>query len=595
MTPWYREGLLHDDDICLVPLLFRAPPPKGTADRPPGLGCGNYFLRLRLLTALSLEVPSASGKVPGLRCDPGRPDSRVRLRHPQCPLLAGVMTVSKGNYPPNVIFTSQSPRSIRSPALGTYHFISSSLPEPTAFVARDCQPHGFRRRCPKFGHCHRPPLDFRIPRRLPYNFSLEQLLDAVWLAMASSLSPDQHQSQSSPEAASAFGGSERSTPAPLNLNFLKSLADKRATRGKRRLPFPYRIPYNNPPKRRGPKPDSKPALTRRQELNRQAQRTHRERKELYIKALEDEVLRLKELYGNVSLEKEKLVEANRQLRDALAQHGIQFIPSAGQENLSSNLSMGNASGTSPGTSFAAGSFTSFSPSQSSPGFTSNMHPMTADQMRATTQPTKGNGVDCEQAGIDFVLAYGSSASSRAYLSPPPPEEEANLDQTTEIGFADDGGFTGRPFRLEKPCMQHLPILLERAAGSDSKPCGHALMVSCPPTPSTNESVEASSIVKKETQSNPGQEFMGLNKADLATLLDLSKKLDLDGEITPVVAWGMILSHPRFTELRSDDIRRLAEELSQKVRCYGFGAVLEEFELRDAFESILPCDPETMVY
>lgn len=26
------------------------------------------------------------------------------------------------------------------------------------------------------------------------------------------------------------------------------------------------------PKRRGPKPDSKPALTRRQELNRQAQR-----------------------------------------------------------------------------------------------------------------------------------------------------------------------------------------------------------------------------------------------------------------------------------------------------------------------------------
>lgn len=27
-----------------------------------------------------------------------------------------------------------------------------------------------------------------------------------------------------------------------------------------------------PPKRRGPKPDAKPALTRRQELNRQAQR-----------------------------------------------------------------------------------------------------------------------------------------------------------------------------------------------------------------------------------------------------------------------------------------------------------------------------------
>ncbi|PFH63317.1 hypothetical protein XA68_13774 [Ophiocordyceps unilateralis] len=351
-------------------------------------------------------------------------------------------------------------------------------------------------------------------------------------------SPD-HLSQSSPEAASAFGGPERSTPAPLNVNFFKSLADKRATRD------------TNPPKRRGPKPDSKPALTRRQELNRQAQRTHRERKELYIKALEDEVLRLKELYSTVSLEKEKLVEVNTQLRDALAHHGVQFMTGAGQEDMSSNLSMGNASGTSPGASFAAGSLTSFSPSQSSPGFTSKMQQMTADPSRATAQPPKGKA-DCDQAGIDFVLA------------------------------------------LEKPCMQHLPFLLERAADADGEPCGHALMASCPPTPLTSVPAKKSPA-NTETQVNPSQGFGGLTKPDLATLFDLSKKLDLDGEITPVMAWGMIRGHPRFTDLRSDDIRRLADELSQKVRCYGFGAVLEEFELRDAFESILPCDPETMVY
>lgn len=48
--------------------------------------------------------------------------------------------------------------------------------------------------------------------------------------------------------------------APLGLNFLKSLSDKKLTRD------------GQPAKRRGPKPDSKPALTRRQELNRQAQR-----------------------------------------------------------------------------------------------------------------------------------------------------------------------------------------------------------------------------------------------------------------------------------------------------------------------------------
>lgn len=68
-----------------------------------------------------------------------------------------------------------------------------------------------------------------------------------------------------------YGGPQPPTtiPAPphpndqndtLNLNLLKPFGDKRLTRD------------GQPAKRRGPKPDSKPALTRRQELNRQAQR-----------------------------------------------------------------------------------------------------------------------------------------------------------------------------------------------------------------------------------------------------------------------------------------------------------------------------------
>ena len=100
-----------------------------------------------------------------------------------------------------------------------------------------------------------------------------------------------------------------------------------------------------PSKRRGPKPDSKPALTRRQELNRQAQRyvlnwiwlsarcfqiislmqisrTHRERKELYIKALEQEVLRLKETYGNICRERDTFADDNQKLRELLAANGI---------------------------------------------------------------------------------------------------------------------------------------------------------------------------------------------------------------------------------------------------------------------------------
>ncbi|KAJ6445582.1 BZIP-type transcription factor [Purpureocillium lavendulum] len=374
--------------------------------------------------------------------------------------------------------------------------------------------------------------------------------------MSSSLSPDQYgsnRSQSSPEASGA--SQDKGALSPLNLGFFKSLADKRANR------------EGNPPKRRGPKPDSKPALTRRQELNRQAQRTHRERKELYIKALEDEVLRLKELYSNVSQDKDRLAEENRQLRDILAHNGLPFPRGGGpHDDSASNPSGGHHSST--GSPYAPGSHAAFSPSQSTaPSVTSSGHPanmhhhqhhMTGDQMRSAVGHTSnGKGVDFEQAGIDFVLA------------------------------------------LEKPCMQHMPFLLDRANEADGDPCGHALMATCPPKPFENLTPETP-FGSTHTHDSPigdvpAQGTWELSKADLSTLLDLSRRLKLDGEITPVMAWGMILNHPRFADFKPEDFQRLAEELGRKVRCYGFGAVMEEFELQDAFESVLPCEPDTMVF
>jgi hypothetical protein len=67
------------------------------------------------------------------------------------------------------------------------------------------------------------------------------------------------------------------SPLSMSLGFLKTLTEKKSTRGALLLvEFVLRTDCRTvdgqPPKRRGPKPDSKPALTRRQELNRQAQR-----------------------------------------------------------------------------------------------------------------------------------------------------------------------------------------------------------------------------------------------------------------------------------------------------------------------------------
>ncbi|KAI2613512.1 uncharacterized protein GGS25DRAFT_2416 [Hypoxylon fragiforme] len=364
---------------------------------------------------------------------------------------------------------------------------------------------------------------------------------------------------------------DKSPLSSLNLNFLKSLNDKRTTRD------------GNPPKRRGPKPDSKPALTRRQELNRQAQRTHRERKELYIKALEDEVLRLKEIYSNVSQDKDKLADENRQLKTLLQQNGLSLGSGAGIDDVSNSLSPGYTSSGSISGSYAPGSSnTAYTPpltsmpsppsmSLSSQGVGGQHQARNQNQAQQRAQPNQ-NRVDFEQAGIDFVLT------------------------------------------LERPCMDHMPWLIERAQDTAGEACGHALMASCPPEPFPELDDEipfgptqpflcahnASNIGNSDNANNangdlrPNQQTWELSKADLATLLNLSKRLDLDGEITPVMAWGMVLAHPRLAELKREDLERLVDDLKGKVRCYGFGAVMEEFEVRDALNAVFSAKPEIAI-
>lgn len=150
-------------------------------------------------------------------------------------------------------------------------------------------------------------------------------------------------------------------------------------------------------------------------------------------------------------------------------------------------------------------------------------------------------------------------------------------------------------------MEHMTWLLERGAGIEDRaqrePCGHALMASCPPEPFSelspgspfgyntaipNLAIGGSSgsehahahahhahpPMPTSISGGGGFNTWQLSKADLATLLDLSKRLDLDGEITPVMAWGMVLAHPRLAELQLEDFARLTEELGRKVRCYG---------------------------
>jgi hypothetical protein len=107
--------------------------------------------------------------------------------------------------------------------------------------------------------------------------------------------------------------------------------------------------------------------------------------------------------------------------------------------------------------------------------------------------------------------------------------------------------------------------------------GHALMATCPPP----------SYITRTTpdQTYPHKTY-DLPLANLSTLLNLSRQLVTDGQITPIMALQCLKNHELYTTLSRDDVKIIIETLNTKVRCYGFGAVVEDFELMDCLSSVV---------
>jgi len=79
----------------------------------------------------------------------------------------------------------------------------------------------------------------------------------------------------------------------------------------------------------------------------------------------------------------------------------------------------------------------------------------------------------------------------------------------------------------------------------------------------------------------------LPKPDLVKMLNLCSSLPgLNDEVTPIMAWALLLSHPRCVELTEKDFEAIKADLKHRVTCYGFGAVMEDFEVKDALEKVL---------
>ncbi|KAF2204168.1 hypothetical protein GQ43DRAFT_438161, partial [Delitschia confertaspora ATCC 74209] len=298
------------------------------------------------------------------------------------------------------------------------------------------------------------------------------------------------------------------------------------------------------PKKRGPKPDSKPPANRRQELNRQAQRTHRERKEMYIKSLEERVQGLTEQLTVTLRERHIVTEENQRLKEILRLHGIPFdfqVPLESSEH-SSNGSV--SGGYQPGSNSTDFTSPPNAPQALPPPVPSDGGQWGQQQPQMMMQPN--GGLDYNQIGVEFVLA------------------------------------------LERPCMDHMQMLMVRAStttvpttgllslGGTRCLGGHALMATCPP----RSYIESHPDIPYPHDMPPD-----LTLPDMVKLLDLSHRLPLDGEVTPVMAWAMILQDERVGEMGREDFEAVREELGGKIRCYGFGAVLEEFEVRDALMGV----------
>jgi len=108
-------------------------------------------------------------------------------------------------------------------------------------------------------------------------------------------------------------------------------------------------------------------------------------------------------------------------------------------------------------------------------------------------------------------------------------------------------------------MDHMQFLMVRAHDAEETISGHALMATAPPD---------SHIANCPQEKYPHQ-MPDITMPDLMKLLDLSNRLPLDGEITPIMAWAKIIQDESFGELSKEEIEVIKVELLAKVRCYGY--------------------------
>ncbi|KAF4812048.1 hypothetical protein CGCSCA5_v009446 [Colletotrichum siamense] len=313
-------------------------------------------------------------------------------------------------------------------------------------------------------------------------------------------------------------------------------------------------------------PKEDPVQKRRAQLRR-AQKSYRDRKEIYTKSLEKEVAQTKTREAELTRQCEQYCVTIRQLTQMLRHHGV---------DLPNDLELDPT----------YGQYLSHTPllNQLSPPWTpeESISPQPAQNDTEVLQ-----AMDAHRSPIQFL----SSEESQASAVQGPPVSHVNEWPSWKMSFKDvtsepsphvppasrlcglDHTLIGMDFVLtiENPCLGHLHGDL----GNPHKPTGHALTTSAQLFSITGMSAEISNHMGLPPYEKAPKEL--LNR-----LLDLSSSLCPEDEITPTQAWEYIRAQTNFGGLELYKFQALAGKLREAVKCHGFGAVID----RALFESLV---------
>ncbi|KAK2733868.1 hypothetical protein CKAH01_08282 [Colletotrichum kahawae] len=313
-------------------------------------------------------------------------------------------------------------------------------------------------------------------------------------------------------------------------------------------------------------PKEDPVQKRRAQLRR-AQKSYRDRKEIYTKSLEKEVAQTKTREAELTRQCEQYSGTIRQLAQMLRHHGI---------DLPNGLELGAS----------CGQHLSHTPllNQLSPPWTpeESISPQPAQSDMEALKMTEAHRSPIQLLPSDESQASAAPDPSISQANEWPSWNMSSKDVTSQIAPAMppasrlcvlDHTSIGMDFVLtiESPCLGHL----HGDPDNPHKPTGHALTTSA----------QLFSITATPTEIPNQMGLPAYEKAPkelLNRLLDLSSSLCPEDEITPTQAWEYISAQTNFGRIELYKFQALAGKLREAVKCHGFGAVMD----RALFESLV---------